>query len=200
MHNAVASCADDAETAGAGRTGDRNNAARDVGSELDGKRLFEHDVATSAMADDWPTRGSRTRVDAHGAVSHRRQPLTLPPSADGTVQVTAPDGATKRIRLPRIANSPEIALGNVVSNDLISVEVQTDVPDCVASAVGPVGAAGFSIVRARSDGIVHVFLLPEPGQWLMQLECGGVQRRTRPPAIAVSAKGEISTRSLHVGD
>jgi len=126
--------------------------------------------------------------------------LTLPPSAEGAVQLTAPDGATKRIPVPHIANVSEVALGDVVLEELIEVELQTDVLGCVVSAVGPAGVAGFSIVRARSVGIVHSLQLPEPGQWLMQVECGGVQRRVSPPMVEVSAKGELSTHSLRVLD
>jgi hypothetical protein len=126
--------------------------------------------------------------------------LTLPPAAAGAVQLTAPEGATKRIPLPNIPNVSEIVLGDVVLEDLILVELQTDVPDCVVSAVGPAGVAGFSIVRARSVGIVHSLQLPEPGQWLMQAECGGVQRRVSPRALEVSSKGELSTYYLRVLD
>jgi hypothetical protein len=124
--------------------------------------------------------------------------LVLPPLAEGTVQVSAPDGATKRIPLPHLTDVSEIALGDVVLEDLIPVEIQTDMPDCVVSAVGPAGASGFSIVRARTTGVVHSLQLPEPGQWLMHVECGGVERRVAPSAIEVSAKGELSTHNLRV--
>jgi hypothetical protein len=123
--------------------------------------------------------------------------LTLPSSAEGSIRLAAADGATRRIPLPRLANVSEIALGDVVLEELIQAEIQTDLPGCVLSAVGPVGA-GFTIVRARSAGIVHSMQLPEAGQWLMQIECGGVPRRVSPQAIEVSAKGELSTYSLHV--
>jgi hypothetical protein len=126
--------------------------------------------------------------------------LRLPSSAEGSIQFRASDGATKRVRLPRLANASEIALGDVVLEELIQAEIQTDMPGCVLSAVGPADAPGFSIVRARSAGIVHSLQLPEPGQWLMQIECGGVRRRVSPPVIEVSAKGALSTYNLHVVD
>ena len=108
--------------------------------------------------------------------------------------------ATRRVPLPHVTDVPEIALGDVVLEELIEVEIQTDVPGCVLSAMGPAGTPGFSIVRARSAGVVHSLQLPEPGQWLMQVDCGDVPRRVSPPAIEVSGKGELSTHSLHILD
>lgn len=126
--------------------------------------------------------------------------LTLPPSADGTIQFADKDGAVKRIRLTTAAISSEIALGDIVLGDLISVELQTDVPGCALSAIGPAGAAGFSIVRARSSGISQSFDFPEVGQWLMRAECGGASRRVIPPSVEISATGEPSTRAIHIGE
>ena len=124
--------------------------------------------------------------------------LRLPPEADGTVQLTAPDGASKRVRLPRTGRASDIAVGDIELSDPIAAAVQTDIAGCTVSAAGPAGATGFSVVRAKADGIVHVFDFPEAGQWLLQVECGGVQRRVIPASLDVSAKGELSTRTLHV--
>jgi len=124
--------------------------------------------------------------------------LRLPPVADGMVQLTAPDGASQRVRLSQGGKSSDIALGDIALADPIAVEFQTDVAGCAIAAAGPAGAGGFSVVRAKSDGVVHALLLSEPGQWLLQVECGGVQRRVAPPSLDVSAKGELSTRTLHV--
>jgi hypothetical protein len=124
--------------------------------------------------------------------------LVLPPSADGSVQFTATDGASTRIRLPAASAKGDIALGDVVLQSPIAVEVQTDAADCTLAAVGPAGVAGFAIVRAQDAGVVHALQLPEPGLWLIQAECGGVQRRVSPSAVDVSAKGELSTTSVHV--
>jgi hypothetical protein len=124
--------------------------------------------------------------------------LVLPPSADGSVQFTATDGASTRIRLPATSRSGDIALGDVVLQSPIGVEVQTDAAGCTLAAVGPAGVAGFAIVRAQDAGVVHALQLPEPGLWLLQVECAGVQRRVSPSAIDVSAKGELSTTSVHV--
>jgi len=124
--------------------------------------------------------------------------LMLPPSADGSVQFTATDGASTRIRLPATSRRGDIALGDVVLQSPIAVAVQTDAADCTLAAVGPAGVAGFAIVRAQDAGIVHTLQLPEPGLWLMQVACAGVQRRVSPSAIDVSAKGELSTTSVHV--
>lgn len=124
--------------------------------------------------------------------------LQLPPEADGTVQLTAPDGASKRVRLPHVGKTADIVLGDIALSDPIDVEIQTDAGDCVISAVGPAGAGGFSIVRSKSDGVVHALALPEAGQWLLQVECGGMSRRMAPSSLDVSAKGELSTHTFHV--
>ena len=126
--------------------------------------------------------------------------LTLPPSADGTIQFSDKDGAVKRIRLTAGTNSSEIALGDIVLSDLISVDLQTDVPDCVLSAIGPAGANGFSIVRARGSGIFQSLDLPEAGQWLLRAECGGASRRVTPASVEISATGEPSTRAIHIAE
>jgi hypothetical protein len=124
--------------------------------------------------------------------------VRLPPAAEGTLQLTAADGATKRIPLRGSPKASDVTLGDIRLEEPIAVEVQTDVTGCIVSAVGPAGAGGFSIVRAKSNGIAHTLLLPEPGQWLMQVECAGVQRTVAPPSIDVSAKGELPIRHLHV--
>jgi hypothetical protein len=124
--------------------------------------------------------------------------VSLPPAADGTLQLRAGDGATKRVPLRGSAKASDLALGDITLEEPIPVEVQTDAQGCVVSAVGPVGAGGFTIVRANSHGIAHALSLPEAGRWLMQVECAGVQRSVAPPSIDVSTKGELPIRNLHV--
>jgi len=124
--------------------------------------------------------------------------VSLPPEADGTLQLTAHDGATKRVRLRERPKASDVALGDITLEEPIAVEVQTDMEGCVVSAVGPAGAGGFTAVRANSHGIAHTLSLPEAGQWLMQVECAGVSRSVVPPAIDVSTKGELPIRNLHV--
>ena len=123
--------------------------------------------------------------------------LALPPDGTGQIQLRAPDGASARVALPRTTKSSDVVLGDVVLEEPIDVEIQTDKSGCTMWAVGPVGI-GLSIVRARSDGIVHALQLPLSGRWLLQVECGNAPRSVVPPMIDVSARGEVSTRSLHV--
>jgi hypothetical protein len=123
--------------------------------------------------------------------------LTLPPNGNGKVQARAPDGASARVALLPTTKSSDVMLGDIVLQEPIGVEVQTDLEGCTMWAVGPVGI-GLSIVRARSNGIVHALQIPMAGRWLLQVECGSVPRRVTPSMIDVSAKGEVPTRSLHV--
>jgi len=124
--------------------------------------------------------------------------LSLPPAADGTLQLTASDGATRRVRLRGMAKASDLALGDIKLEEPIAVEVQTDIPGCVVSAVGPAGVGGFAIVRGSTNGIAHTLSLPEAGQWLMQVECAGVPRTVTQPLIDVSMKGELPIRNLHI--
>jgi len=127
--------------------------------------------------------------------------LALPPVSDGALQLVATDGASMRVRLPPSVSSSakaEVRLGDLRLVDPMPVEVRTDVSGCRIAAVGPAGGPGFTIVQAESRGIVHLLRLPEPGQWLMQVECAGVQRRVTPPGIEVTEKGVLVTPNLNV--
>jgi hypothetical protein len=144
----------------------------------------------------WAASGdpSRHLVDETTSADDGTFVLALPEEPAGELQVVAVDGATARVPLfAGPARTTEIALGDVSIPDPRRVVVRLleglQSPACDLIAAGPIGTLGMQIIRASSVINVYTLDLPESGQWVLSVECGGIARSVVPMVAIVPPAG-----------
>jgi len=117
--------------------------------------------------------------------------LALPPATDGTVQVIGLDGNTTRLPPLPPHVTADIEFGDISLPDHRRLVVRlSTTAECVLNAVGPTGSLGVSIVaESAASANLHWFDLPEPGQWMLEADCGGRTVALVPPIVLVPAEG-----------
>ena len=117
--------------------------------------------------------------------------LALPPSTIGTVQVIGPDGNAARVPLLETRGTVDIDVGDISlpNHRRLTVRLDTAVA-CVLTAVGPLGSLGVSMITESAvSSNLHWFDLPEPGQWMLDADCGGRSVPLVPSVVSIPAEG-----------
>ena len=162
---------------------------------------------------DAPVPGARVRfvpnvqtlaaaVDVRDAASIEQQTgddgrfgLALPPTTEGVIQAIGPDGNTARVPLasPRIRSDIDLGDIRLPRHRRLTVRLDAAAP-CVLNAVGPLGSLGVSMVsESASSSNLHWFDLPEPGQWMLDADCGGRAVPIVPSVVSIPAEGPDTT-------
>jgi len=123
----------------------------------------------------------------------------LPPVAAGAVQITGPDGTSTRIAVSRPDASGDMDLGDIVLPDHRQLTARVMNADgCVLTATGPLNGLGLTTVRASVSGVLHIFDIPEAGQWALDAECDGRGRDVEPVLVEIAATGPPATIDVRI--
>ena len=118
----------------------------------------------------------------------------LPPAVSGVLQVLGPGGTSARASLPGQASGGDNDIGDITLPDSRRVAIRLiDGGACTLGAAGPLGALGIATVtESATAGIVHWLDLPEPGEWLLDADCGGSRPALTPNVVVVDEAGTPS--------
>jgi hypothetical protein len=123
----------------------------------------------------------------------------LPPVTAGSIQIIGSDGASTRIAVSRPDASGEIALGDIALPDHRPLTARVMNSDgCVLMATGPLNGLGLTTVRASVSGVLHVFDIPEAGQWALAAECDGRGHEVEPVLVEIAATGPAVTIDVRI--
>jgi hypothetical protein len=123
--------------------------------------------------------------------------LALSPGGAAEIRVSY-QGSSIRVPLPAIPNGSTLDLGDIALPAAIAVRVShTGGERCALQAAGPLGFTRMAIVEARAAGAgVSLLLLPEPGQWVLALQCGAERLAVQPPILDVPQ--QVTEWSAHI--
>ena len=123
----------------------------------------------------------------------------LPPVTAGAVQITGPDGTSTRIAVSRPDASGDMDLGDIALPDHRQLTARVMNADgCVLTATGPLNGLGLTTVRASVSGVLHIFDIPEAGQWALDAECDGRGRGVEPVLVEIAATGPPATIDVRI--
>jgi hypothetical protein len=123
----------------------------------------------------------------------------LPPVTAGSIQIIGSDGTSTRIAVSRPDASGEIDMGDIALPDHRSLTARVMNSDgCVLAATGPLNGLGLTTVRASVSGVLHIFDIPEPGQWVLDADCGGRSRDVEPVLVEIAATGPPVTIDVRI--
>jgi hypothetical protein len=123
----------------------------------------------------------------------------LPPVTAGSIQIIGSDGTSTRIAVSRPDASGEIDMGDIALPDHRSLTARVmNSNGCVLTATGPLNGLGLTTIRASVSGVLHIFDIPEPGQWVLDADCGGRSRDVEPVLVEIAATGPPVTIDVRI--
>jgi hypothetical protein len=109
------------------------------------------------------------------------------PRTVGELQVISAGGASIRLPIAPDSRSRQIIVGDVELPDRHRFSVRfLDRGGCDIWAFGPLDKLGLTVVAGTPDGAeLTSFEVPEAGEWILEVQCGGRSVPVRPSSVGV---------------